>query len=125
MTKIFPDEVCDKIISYISCIKCNHIRSKENEFIQKHKSTGFSRVELQIQFFIEHNKIPFTLARTIEIKKQELFKILDRINGNTKEVLKSYVRKSSFRHLSMFFIRHIGNLKKNITTTMNTEKSMN
>lgn len=112
MAKLFLGDICDKIVSFISCKKCEQKLLKENEFMKKQKDTSFSKVELQIQFFVEHNKIPFTLARTNPLKKKELIKIIDKIDDNLKTVMKSFVRNSRFRNWILFFINNVGNRNK-------------
>ena len=112
MTKLFLDDICNKIVSFFSCKRCKQKLLKENEFIQKQKHTSFSNVELQIQFLLNTNEIPFSLARTIPLKKQELIKIIDKTDDNLKTVMKSFVRNSRLRNWILFCINNIGNRNK-------------
>ena len=90
LSKILPEVLSDKIVSYDCCNYCGDMRAKE----QEDKTTEhLSKIEKQIQYFRRTRFSAFNeYGRSKNREMKALIHIIEISNNPFKNVLKSYVR---------------------------------
>ena len=107
LSKLFPEVLTDKIVSYDCCNYCGDMRAKEQE---NKANEHLSKIEKQIQYFRRTRFSVFNEGSIVKEMKQ-LKIIIDNGNSPFKNVLKSYVR-NCYRIITFHFCMIIRNLNE-------------
>ena len=103
---ILPANVCNNIAEYnVYCNQCCITRDLEKFFVEEHKEKGYTKFQLQLKFFMTHQKrFPVCFYHKIAIKsfEKEIDKffsnedLIKRFGGADKiKPYKAFVKKTS------------------------------